>query len=42
MLLFLCWPKKLLLGIVIGVDYKLSYNGVGEKVINDFNRINGI
>ena len=35
-------PKKLLLGIGIGVGYKLSHNGVGKKEIEDLNWSNGI
>ena len=42
MLLLLLWPKKLLLGIGIGVGYKLSNNGVGKKEIEDLNWSNGI
>jgi len=38
----LLWPKKLLLGIGIGVGYKLSHNGVGKKVFEDLNWRNGI
>jgi len=34
-LLLLLWPKKLLLGIGIGVGYKLSHNGVGKKEFED-------
>jgi hypothetical protein len=28
---FLLWPKELLLGVGIGVGYKLSHNGIGKK-----------
>jgi len=41
-LLLLLWPKKLLLGIGIGVGYKLSHNGVGKKECEDLNWSNGI
>jgi len=41
LLLFL-WPKKLLLGIGIGVGDKLSHNGVGNKEIEDLDWSNGI
>jgi hypothetical protein len=41
-LVLLLWPKKLLLGIRIGVGYKLSHNGVGKKEIEDLNWSNGI
>jgi len=37
MLPLLLWPKKLMLGIGIGVGYKLSHNGVGKKEIEDLN-----
>jgi len=37
MLPLLFRPKKLLLGIAIGVGYKLSHNGVGKKEIEDLN-----
>jgi len=36
------WHKKLLLGIGIGVGYKLSHDGVGKKEIKDLNWSNGI
>jgi len=42
MLLLLLWPKMLLLGIEIGVGYKLSYNEVGKNEIKDLNWSNGI
>jgi len=42
MLLLLLWAKKLLLGIGIGVGYKLSHNGVGKKEFEDLNWSNGI
>ena len=38
----LLWPKKRLLGIGIGVGYKLSHNGVNKKEIEDLNWSNGI
>jgi hypothetical protein len=38
----LLWPKKLLLGIGIGVGYKLPHNGVGKKEFEDLNWSNGI
>jgi hypothetical protein len=41
-LLLLFWPKMLLLSIQIGVGYKLFYNGVGKKEIEDLNWSNGI
>jgi len=41
MLPFLLWPKQLLLGIGIGVGYKLSHNGVGKKEFKDLNWSNG-
>jgi len=41
-LLLLLWPKKLLLGIGIGVGYKLSHNGVGKKEFEDLDWSNGI
>ena len=41
-LLLLFWPKKLLLGIGVGVGYKLSRNGVGKKEIEDLNWSNDI
>ena len=41
-LVLLLWPKKLLLGIRIGVGYQLSHNGVGKKEIEDLNWSNGI
>jgi hypothetical protein len=37
MLPILYSPKKLLLGIEIGVGYKLSHNGVGKNGIEDVN-----
>jgi hypothetical protein len=37
MLPLLLWPKKLLLGIGIGVGYKLSHNGVGKKEFENLN-----
>jgi len=37
MLQLLLWPKKLMLGIEIGIGYKLSLDGVGKKEIEDFN-----
>jgi hypothetical protein len=40
-LLLLFWPKMLLLGLGIGVGYKLSHNGVGKKEFEDANRSNG-
>jgi len=42
MLPLLLWPKKLPLGIGIGVGYKLSHNGVGKKAFEDLNWSNGI
>ena len=36
------WPKKLLLGIGIGVGYKLSHNGVGKTKFKDVNWSSGI
>jgi len=42
MLPLLLWPKKLLLGLGIGVGYKLSHIGVGKKEIKDFNWRNSI
>jgi len=42
MLPLLLWPKKLLLGIGIGVGYKLSHNGVGKKENEDLNWSNDI
>jgi len=42
MLPLLLWPKKLLLGIGIGVGYKLSHNGVGKNEFEDLNWSNGI
>jgi len=41
-LLLFFWPKKLLLGIGIGVGYKLSHNGVGQKEVEDLNWSNSI
>ena len=38
----LLWPKKLLLGIGIGVGYNLSHNGVVKKEIEDLNWSNVI
>jgi hypothetical protein len=38
----LLWPKKLLLGIGIGVGYKLSHIGVGKKEFEHLNWSNGI
>jgi hypothetical protein len=38
----LLWPKMLLLGIGIGVAYKLSHDGVGKKEIEDLNWSDGI
>jgi hypothetical protein len=35
MLPLLLWPKKLLLGIGIGVGYKLSHNGGGKNEFKD-------
>jgi len=37
MLPLLLWLKKLLLGVGIGVGYKLCHNGVGKKEIEDLN-----
>jgi len=42
MLPLLLWPKRLPLGIGIGVGYKLSHNAVGKKEIKDLNWSNGI
>ena len=42
MLPLLLWPKKLLLGIGIGVGYKLSHNGIGKKEFEDLNWTNSM
>jgi len=42
MLLLLPWPKKLPLGIGVGVGYKLSHNGVVKLEREDLNWSNGI